>query len=77
MVEENTAAAEEMGAGSDQVAALIAEVARVARENAARTEAVLDSARGVVGHTEGVAAAAAQLQMVADGLLAGVRRFRI
>jgi methyl-accepting chemotaxis protein len=77
VVEENTASAEEMGAGSDHVAGVIAEVARVARENAGRTEAVLASAKEVAGHTEGVAAATAQLQAVADGLLAGVRHFRI
>ncbi|HRE28335.1 MAG TPA: transporter substrate-binding protein, partial [Anaerolineales bacterium] len=77
VVEENTAATEQMAAGSIEVAHALENVAAVGQENGRAVADVAQAASGIAGQVESVASSAAQLAQLAEGLKQIVHQFKI
>ncbi len=77
MVEENTAATEEMAASSSEVTQAIENIAAVSEENSASVEEVSASAEEMSAQVEEVTASAQSLAEMARGLQEIVARFKL
>ncbi|HYG60807.1 MAG TPA: methyl-accepting chemotaxis protein [Symbiobacteriaceae bacterium] len=77
VVEENTAATEEMSAGAEQVQHIVRRAAEVARENAAATQEVSASVEEVTATVEDMASSARALSDLSLRLQQAVSRFRM
>ena len=77
IVEENTAATEEMSANSTEVTQAIESIASVSEENSAAIEEVSASTEEMTAQVEEVTASAQSLAMMAQVLQEIVKRFRL
>jgi methyl-accepting chemotaxis protein len=77
VVEENTAATEEMAAGSGEVTHAIENIASVSEENSAAVEEVSASAEEMSAQVEEVTASAQSLAEMAAGLRAVIAQFKL
>jgi hypothetical protein len=77
VVEENTAAAEEMAANSQEVMQIIGGVATVAEENSASAEEVSASAEEMSAQIEEVVSSSLELASLAEQLRMAISQFRI
>jgi len=77
VVEENTAATEQMAAGATEVTGAIENIASVSEENSAAVEEVSASAEEMSAQVEEVAASARSLEEMAQNLKEIVRQFKL
>jgi methyl-accepting chemotaxis protein len=77
VIEENTAATEQMAAGSSEVSVAVENIASVSEENSAAVEEVSASAEEMSAQVEEVTASAQSLSEMAQSLQAVVGHFKL